>query len=347
MSNENQKNLDDIVNSHSVSNGDKNKNTSPQNVNAGEDKNAMSDFDLFAPPPASDLEEEIVKGRYQWTDKYTKIFLGLFVIVGLLSAGAWYGHRTALASSNAAGAATRSAFASAFGAGGSGRSAFGGGGSGFTFGGTAPGGASFGTSGKVSSVSNGTVTITLSTPTSTLAAGDRVTIIPRAGFGGAGAGGAAGGFGGATASAPAANGAAGSSSGASSAGGSTPGGVSTPATGKGSTTRTTPPATKSTGAAGTPTGSAPSVTGGRTGGGAPRFSNPAFTKCLAANGVTLTPGARPDRTDPKVAAALQACFSKLGGGFGGGFGGAGAPPAGANSAPSTQGGSTSGSTSGN
>jgi hypothetical protein len=46
---------------------------------------------------------------------------------------------------------------------------------------------------------------------------------------------------------------------------------------------------------------------------------------LAKNGVTLAPGTRPDRTDPKVAAALQACLSTLGGGApgagGGGFGG--------------------------
>jgi hypothetical protein len=46
---------------------------------------------------------------------------------------------------------------------------------------------------------------------------------------------------------------------------------------------------------------------------------------LAKNGVTFTPGTRPDRTDPKVAAALQACLSTLGGGApgagGGGFGG--------------------------
>jgi hypothetical protein len=39
---------------------------------------------------------------------------------------------------------------------------------------------------------------------------------------------------------------------------------------------------------------------------------------MTKEGVTLTPGTRPDRTDPKVAAALQKCFATLGGGFGGG-----------------------------
>jgi hypothetical protein len=48
---------------------------------------------------------------------------------------------------------------------------------------------------------------------------------------------------------------------------------------------------------------------GRSGG---RFANPAFQKCLADNGVTITPGQRPDRSDPKVAAALSKCFSQLG-----------------------------------
>ena len=50
--------------------------------------------------------------------------------------------------------------------------------------------------------------------------------------------------------------------------------------------------------------------GGRAGGG--RFANPAFQKCLSDNGVTITPGQRPDRSDPKVAAALSMCFSQLG-----------------------------------
>jgi hypothetical protein len=51
---------------------------------------------------------------------------------------------------------------------------------------------------------------------------------------------------------------------------------------------------------------------------------------LTKNGVTLTTGTRPDRTDPKVAAALQTCASTLGlpaAGGGGGAGGAGGVPA--------------------
>ena len=54
---------------------------------------------------------------------------------------------------------------------------------------------------------------------------------------------------------------------------------------------------------------------GAGGGGGGGFNNPAFTSCLKDNGVVLTPGTRPDRADPKIAAALQTCFAKLGGGF--------------------------------
>jgi hypothetical protein len=67
----------------------------------------------------------------------------------------------------------------------------------------------------------------------------------------------------------------------------------------------------------------------RVGGG--RFSNPAFSDCLAKAGVTFAPGTRPDRTDPKVAAAIASCASTLGLGApgGGGFtGGAGGAPGG-------------------
>jgi hypothetical protein len=32
--------------------------------------------------------------------------------------------------------------------------------------------------------------------------------------------------------------------------------------------------------------------------------------------VSITPGQRLDRTDPKVAAAMQTCFASVGGGFG-------------------------------
>ena len=71
--------------------------------------------------------------------------------------------------------------------------------------------------------------------------------------------------------------------------------------------------------------------GGRQGG---FTSNPDFVACLKKNGVTPVAGQRLDRTDPKVSAALQACFSQLGGtgGFGGGRP-SGAPAAGSTSNP--------------
>ena len=52
-------------------------------------------FDLFAKSEVDHLKEELAKGSYQWTNKFTKILLSALIVVSLLSAGAWYGHRSA------------------------------------------------------------------------------------------------------------------------------------------------------------------------------------------------------------------------------------------------------------
>jgi hypothetical protein len=52
-------------------------------------------FDLFAKPEVDHLKEELARGSYQWTNKFTKILLSALIVVSLLSAGAWYGHRSA------------------------------------------------------------------------------------------------------------------------------------------------------------------------------------------------------------------------------------------------------------
>jgi len=77
---------------------------------------------------------------------------------------------------------------------------------------------------------------------------------------------------------------------------------------------------------GTPAGAGAGAASGapRAGGAGGRFSNPAFTACLAKAGVTFTAGTRPNFQDPKVAAAIQSCATSLGlsapGAGGGGFG---------------------------
>jgi hypothetical protein len=338
--------------------------------NSAQDSNSAmnassEEFNLFAPPAHDDLEKEIAKGKHQWTNKTTKVLIGAFAVVGLLSVGGWWGHRTAVNAENAATASRASAFASAFGLTGgsgfgrSGRSSFGGGTSSFGgasgsfsfgsgnssggFGGGSFAGGSFGSGGKISSISNGKITITLNNPTSsTLKVGDRVSVVSRSSLGGAG------GFGGASQGAPGgfnasdgaqvgAAGAPGASTGATSSrqgtygsrsqsGQAAAGAVGGASSGKTNTTSHSGSAGQTPGKSGSGTavgqsGSAQAGAGqsgsGQRGGGL--FSNPAFTQCLSDNGVTLTPGTRPDRNDPKVAAALQTCFQKLGGaGFGGG-----------------------------
>ena len=70
-----------------------------------------------------------------------------------------------------------------------------------------------------------------------------------------------------------------------------------------------------------PTSSAsakPSIGGGTQIGGGRRgfFSDPTVQACLKDNGVTLTPGVRPDRNDPKVMAAFAKCLPNFGQGGG-------------------------------
>jgi hypothetical protein len=243
------------------------------------------DFDLFGVPDEDNLKEQLAKGTFQWTNKYTRILAVVLVLVGCLSAGAVYGHYEATKSSSGgltAGnlSSLRSAFASAGGAsalaGASGASGF------------AGGGFSRGTSGTVAKVSGNTVTITLTTtPTTPIKVGDNVTVR------GATTGAAAGLTGGA--------------------------GTSTSGPASGSSAGA---------AAGAPAGAGTASGAPRAGGAGGRFSNPAFTACLAKAGVTFTAGSRPDFTDPKVAAAIQSCGTSLGlsapgapGAGGSGFGG--------------------------
>jgi len=247
------------------------------------------EFDLFAKDVDDNLQEQLAKGSYKWTNKYTAVLGVLVIITGSVSGGIWYGSKHAgSATSNALagfasrvrGAAAGGAFTGAAGATATDPAAAFAGAAGAQAG-FAAGGGGFGggarITGKVSKVNGTTVTITLdAAPSTPLATGDAVTV--RA----AGAGGAAGGVAAAGAT-----------------GGTKP-----------STTGTT------AGAPGAPTGTgpagAPGAGGGGGGGGGGRFNNPAFVDCLAKNGVTFTAGTPPDRTDPKVAAAMQACISTLG-----------------------------------
>ena len=274
--------------------------------------NEETEFDLFAPPKDDHLEEELAKGSYQWTNKYTKLLAGLVVITSTLSLGAWYGHHSATASTG--GTTLRSGlggFGGGFGAGG-----FGGGnsgnrsrnssnGSGATSGGF--GGGGFGgprVTGTIANVSGDKVTITLDDPTqiSNLKVGDstRVTDVTAL-------------TGGAPAAVP---------SGAATA-------KSSASAGSKSSNGSTNSARPNVGGQG---GSGSGQRGGFGGGGA--FNNPEFATCLKNEGVTITPGQRPDRSDPKVAAALQKCFSTLGFGNRGGGAPGGAPGAMPSAAPS-------------
>ena len=272
------------------------------------------EFDLFAPPEDDHLQEQLAKGSFQWTNKTTKVLSVVLLFVATLAGGAWYGHHTATSSTSS----TLAGFASLRGQLRSG--GFGGAtaSSGTAIGGAAGasgfGGFSRGTPATVTSINGKTVTITLTQdPTTPLAKGDNITVRSLAG-----------GFAGA---APGAT------------NGSVSGQVPSSTPSKGSTTSKTT-TSKSTTSGGT---SRSGATAGGTSSGAPSggrafgggaggggfFNNPAFTACLAKQGVTIAPGARPDRTDPKVAAALQSCFSTLGiqrpGGAPGGSGGLATP----------------------
>ena len=251
------------------------------------------EFDLFAPPEDDHLAEQLAKGTFQWTNKTTKILAVVLLFVATLSGGAWYGHHTATTSASTA-LGNFASLRGSFRAGGltagtaSTGSAIGGGAAGAS----GFGGFSRGTAGTVTSINGKSVTITFSQdPTTPLAKGDNVTVRASAGgFGGSAAAGAS------TSQIP------------------TP--TSTSASGSTKKSGTT---TKSS----TIPSGAPSTGGRGFGGGGGGFNNPAFTACLAKAGVTLAPGTRPDRTDPKVAAALQSCFSTLGIQRPGGAGGAG------------------------
>lgn len=278
------------------------------------DKNPTSpdDFDLFANPVDNHLAEELAKGTFSWTNKYTKILGVLTVAVALLSVGAWYGHHSATSSSTTNVSSLRSTFARFASSGGFGGGSGGGssGGSGGGFG----GGGGFGVriTGSIAKVSGSTVTITLADPTqaASLKAGDNARITDTGAAGAPGAPSAsAGGFTGAPAGGPAAGGT-GTSASKSGTHSGYKGGASGAA---GSTSSSGAPA-------GAPAGGSSAGSGARGGG---MFSNPAFTACLTKAGVTITPGQRPNFQDPTTMTALQGCMKSLGLSFGGGGGGAG------------------------
>ena len=294
-----------------------------------ENQNANEEFELFGTPAEDNLKELLAKGAYKWTNKATGVLAIFLIVVASASAGAWYGHRQASNSSSTLGSGR--AFSNFRAAGG-----FAG------FSGGAPSGASAsaaagfsgggfggrGVSGTVDSVKGNTITVTVSNLSATnlasTKAGDKVTV--RASNGAAGFGG-------------------GNFAGTGNTGNNTaaplvaPSGAPSPGTKSSRNTSRSASGTTPQGQPTLPAGAAPQGGGqgrgfgGGGGGGGGGFNNPAFTSCLKDNGVTLAPGARPDRSDPKLAAALQACFSKLGigqpggGGFGGGNGGGANAPA--------------------
>jgi len=278
--------------------------------------NSDKDFDLFAQDVDDNLEEQLAKGSYRWTNKYTAALSVLVLISASVSGGIWYGNKHASSSASnslagfasrirgaaAGGAFTGAADPAALAAGVAGAAAAGG------FAGAAGAGGLGGgvrITGTVTKVSGTSVTINLdAAPTTPIAAGDSVSV--RATGGGAAAG------------APA------TGSGTSAA--RKKGNAATGTTGTSTATKPTVGGAAA-GPAGAPQGAgAPGASGG--GGGGGRFNNPEFLACLTKNGVTLDPGTRPDRTDPKIAAALQTCAATLGlpaagGGAGGGAAGGG------------------------
>jgi hypothetical protein len=245
----------------------------------------QTDFDLFAPNTEDNLHEVLAKGSYRWTNKFTAIFTAILLIVSSASAGIWYGHRSA--SSTGTGLTASGTLSRS----GFSRASFGGAVSGASgsSGAAAFAGGGFGgsrVSGTVASVKGNTITVTAdSDPSSTVKTGDSVSV-------------------------------------------RVSGGGAVPQTAPQSPTQTTASTTKtkSTGtSSGTPSATPrPQVSGGAGRGGG-FTSNPEFVACLKKNGVTVVEGQRLDRTDSKVSAALQACFSTLGGGFGGGQRPTGAP----------------------
>ena len=147
-------------------------------------------FDLFATEVEDNLKEELAKGTFQWTNKYTKGLAILFAIVGLLSVGTWYGHYEATKTTTTAGASSFASLRAAFAGGGG----FGAGTSTGTGAAAATGGfGGFGggtrITGTIQSVKGGTVTITLDDPTqaSSLVSGDAARVTDTGAAGAAGA----------------------------------------------------------------------------------------------------------------------------------------------------------------
>ena len=144
------------------------------------------EFDLFARQSDDHLKEQLAKGTYEWTNKYTKILAVAVIAVTLLSIGAWYGHRSATTQSAAGVSLSGALGGNNFGSGfsrrnGASGAASAGTGSPGTFG----GGAGPRVTGTVSKVSNGEVTIKLDDPTqiSSLKAGDTTRVTNTTGFG--------------------------------------------------------------------------------------------------------------------------------------------------------------------
>ncbi len=249
---------------------------------SNEERNSPEDFELFGTPAEDNLKEVLSRGGHKWSNKTTGLLGIALLVVASASAGAWYGHRTATTT-------PASAFAAAFGARAGG---FGGGtGSGGASGSFPSGGfGGRGVSGTVSSVNGDKVTVTIdnrsTTTLSSAKVGDAVTVRSTSGDG--------------AAPLPLPTTSAAPSS-------STSGSAKSSSGSKNGKATATAKPTLSPGAQG---GFGPGGAGGPGGGG---FNNPAFTACLKENGVTISAGSRPDRNDPKMAAALQACLAKLGG----------------------------------
>ena len=266
-------------------------------VPSDENEKSSPEFDLFAPNTEDNLQEVLAKGSYKWTNKYTAVFALALLVVTSTSAGIWYGHRSAASGTGISGLAGAAGFARAGrngGFGGASASPTGGGAAAFAGGGF---GGGRGTPGVVASVKGKSVTVTLDTdPATPLKAGDSVSV-------------------------------------RNSGGGQAPAGVA-PQTSSSSSSSSNSSGAPQTPGASVPSGAPQAGNGAGRGGGVGGIaSNPAFVACLKKEGVTIAAGQGFDRTDPKVAAALQTCFASVGGGFGGGTRPPGAPAPAASATP--------------
>ncbi len=263
-------------------------------VPSDENEKSSPEFDLFAPNTEDNLQEVLAKGSYKWTNKYTAVFALALLVVTSTSAGIWYGHRSAASGTGISGLAGAAGFARAGRNGGfGGASASPTGGGAAAFAGGGFGGGR-GTPGVVASVKGKSVTVTLDTdPATPLKAGDSVSV-------------------------------------RNSGGGQAPAGVA-PQTSSSSSSSSNSSGAPQTPGASVPSGVPQAGNGAGRGGGI--ASNPAFVACLKKEGVTIAAGQGFDRTDPKVAAALQTCFASVGGGFGGGTRPPGGPAPAASATP--------------